>query len=121
MSEVFKGLPRRIHIGYMTFRVVLTRADGPGDLGELDYGSTDFTTGTIYLIETLDLQQAFNTVIHEVRHAVHFTQGLEDEATEEEFVNRGTNGEIEMWVRNPRFYLWQTRTLRALRKHYAKD
>lgn len=119
--DPFKGLPRRLHIGYMTFRVVLTEVGGAGDLGENDYGSCDFNKARIYVIESLDLLMAVNTVMHEIRHAIHFVQALDEESSEEDFTNRGTNGEIEFLLRNPRFCLWLMKMLRLLRKEASRD
>jgi len=116
--DPYKGLPRRIQIGYLTFRVhIVSRDEAKDKLPADHFGMCHFEIGpSIYLLRDLNPQIAFNTVLHEVRHAIHYANELNDESSEEDFVTRGTNGEVELWIRNPRFYTWQTRMLRQLRR-----
>lgn len=118
LIDPWKGLPRRIQIGHQTWRLLFVPVDHPGleSEGERCDGTTNFRTLQIHVLETLDLQSGFNTVLHELRHAIHNSQDLTEESSEEDFTNRGTNGEIALWMANPRFYTWQTKVLRLLQK-----
>lgn len=118
--ETYKGLPRRIHVGPTTFRVVICRADDSAYLEDAD-GCCVFDEFRIYLRDTLPLQRAVNTVIHEVTHAINWVYGVTDDSTEEQFTTQHTNGLLEVWIRNPRLLNWKVKQLRRMKKEASRD
>lgn len=118
--DVFKGLPRRIHVGAATFRVVVTH-EGDCEYLEGNHGCAVFNDFRIYLSKDVNLQTALNTVQHEVTHCINWVYGVTDDSTEEQFTTQHSNGQIEVWMRNPRLLNWITRSLRAIKKEAARD
>ncbi|MBT2321271.1 hypothetical protein J7E62_02720 [Variovorax paradoxus] len=116
----YKGLPRRIHVGPTTFRVVVGTAELHPCLTDC-CGITVFEEYRIYLHDGMLLQAAVNTVIHEVSHAINWVYGVTDDSTEEQFVTQNSNGLVEVWMRNPRLLNWIVKQLRAMKKEAARD
>jgi hypothetical protein len=117
VSDIYKGLPKRVMIGQWTFRIFIV----PREHAKLEDndGMTYGGENEVYLDESLSLQLALNTVIHELKHCVNWARDVTDASTEEEFVTQNTYGEVEMWLRNPKVKAWIDKTLRALRKEVA--
>jgi hypothetical protein len=122
-TDVYRGLPRRIHVGATTFRVVITTpeaAEGGQYLADAD-GCCVFDEFRLYLRDDLPLQRAVNVVKHEVTHAINWVYGVDDESTEEQFTTQHTNGELEVWVRNPRLLNWLVKQVRRMKKEASRD
>ncbi len=53
-----------------------------------------------------DLQPLHKAEIlhHEVKHAVHNGEALNDDSNEEAFTRRGSTGMVDMFARNPEFF-----------------
>jgi len=117
--KVYHGLPRRIHIGPYTFRVVFATARHE-QLRDSD-GCCVFSELRIYLRTNLNLQLAVNTVVHEVTHAINFAYGIEDGATEEFFTTNHSTGQVDVWVRNPRLMNWYVKQIRRIRQEAEHD
>lgn len=120
VEDVYKGLPRRIHVGAYTFRVVIAAAAGHEHLEDAD-GMTVFDELRIYLRAGPNLQLALNTVMHEVTHAINWVYGVTDDSTEEQFTAQHTNGQLEVWMRNPRLLNWKVKQLRRIKKESSRD
>lgn len=119
--DVFKGLPRRLHIGAHTFRVVITsHAKGCDDLKD-NFGVTDFEAFTIHLNEDMPPHQALVIVQHEITHCINDVFGVTDKSTEEQFTTQHSKGLVELWLRNPRLYTWMTKTLKRVKKEASRD
>lgn len=119
-NDVYKGLPRRVHVGGYTFRVAISTSDACEHLVDAD-GMCVFSELRIYLRADLDLQLAVNTVQHEVTHAINFVYGVTDDSTEEQFTTQHANGQTEVWLRNPRLMNWQVKQIRRLKKESSRD
>jgi hypothetical protein len=117
VSDIYKGLPRRIVIGQWTFRIGIVPDDDP----RLDGADGITLTGErqVYLAASLSRQTALNTVIHELKHCVNWARDITDDSTEEEFVTQNTYGEVEIWLRHPQVLTWINKQLRELRKELA--
>jgi hypothetical protein len=120
MNDVFTGLPRRVKIGQYTFRVLVSNATEAPILEDCD-GITDFETFRIYVDESLHRQRAVNVVQHELTHAINWVYGISDGAEEEHITTQHTNGQIELWVSNPKVVNWFVKNLRAMRRENSKD
>lgn len=119
--DAFKGLPRRVHIGPFTFRVVVeSKHQGHEFLDEND-GCCDTNGQRIFVRGDLTLALAINVVQHEISHAINWVYGVTDDSTEEQFTNQHSNGQIEVWLRNPRLWNWFAKQLRVLRKEASHD
>lgn len=118
-DDPFKGLPRRIHVGQFLFRIQI-ESEEHEELIEA-FGRCDFTARRIYLRSGMDAELSLNTALHELTHAVNWVYDLDDESTEEQFTSRHTNGMVDMWMRNPRLYLWITKTLRRAKREASGD
>lgn len=116
VTDSFKNLPRTLKIGFLTFRVIVTDAKGHNGALKDSYGLTDFDKQRIYLRSDLAGENALNTVIHEFRHAMHYAQDLDDKSCEEDYASRGANGDMALWLDNPRFFNWIAQRLREIRK-----
>ncbi len=92
-------LPATVRVGYQT--VTVKKVD-PADLSYTHMGSYQGSTGRISVCRDLGTIQGLNTFIHELLHAVFYTQGLGCEANEEErIVNALANGLVQMIRDNP--------------------
>lgn len=118
--DVYKGLPRRIHVGPHTFRVVIAPADGSPHLVEND-GCTVFDEYRVFLRDNLPLQGAVTTVLHEVTHCVNWVYGVTDESTEEQFTTQHAVGQLEVLMRNPRLLSWVAKQVRRMKHEAAQD
>jgi hypothetical protein len=118
--DVFKGLPRRLHIGAHTYRVVLSSPAKCEDLVE-NHGVTDFENFKIYLDETMPAHLAATIVQHEVTHCINLLFGIDDDSTEETFTTQHSRGQIDFWIRNPRAFTWMAKSLRRIRQEAARD
>jgi hypothetical protein len=119
MSDVFHGLPRRLKIGQFTFRVkVLEKVQVEEDQC---FGSADLENQVISLVSKLRLEQAVNTVQHEITHCINYVYGVDDDSTEEQVTTQHTNGQIAFWLDNPKAFAWLARSLRAIRAAAKKD
>jgi hypothetical protein len=117
--DSYKGLPRRITVGAFTFRVHIEPETHP-ELVDA-FGCCNTNKQLIYLREGQDAALALNTVVHELSHAVNWVYGVEDDSTEEQFTGSHTNGMIDMWMRNPRLFLWIAKLLRQAKKDASHD
>jgi hypothetical protein len=118
--DVFKGLPRRIHVGPNTFRVVITDAKGNADL-EDNYGMTYLEKFQINLHQDMPAQRAAEIVQHEITHCINSVYGVDDDSDEETFTTQHSKGLTELWLRNPRLLNWMVKTVRNARKEAARD
>ena len=118
-QPLFKGLPRRIHVGAFVFRI---RVEPPEHEMLVDcYGCCDTENCRITVSSALNAAFALNTVMHELKHATNWVYGLDDDSTEEQFTNLDTNATIDMWQRNPRLFLWISKTLRRAKQDAHGD
>lgn len=123
MADVLKGLPTKVRVGQFTLKFqVVNETDHPDIKGS--NGLTDFDNSVIYLHETFigknDAERTLNVVQHEVSHAINLVYGVSDESTEEQFVERNTNGLISFWIDNPKYEAWRRRLLNEIRKGHAE-
>lgn len=118
--DVFKGLPRRIHVGPHTYRVVVSTELEDKDLVDCN-GMSYHEDFKILLNENMSSQLAAEIVQHEVSHCVNMVYGVEDGATEEFMVTQHSKGITEVWLRNPRLHNWMVKTIRLIRKESTKD
>lgn len=118
--EVYKGLPRRIHVGPHTFGVVICQPSECEHLKDAD-GCAAFNEMRIYLRDNLPLQLAVNVVVHEVTHCINWVYGVNDESTEEQFTNQHATGEIDVFLHNPRYMEWVMRQVRRMKRNAEGD
>lgn len=119
-TDVFKGLPRRIHVGAHTFRVIVTDVAGCPEL-ETSYGLTDLEKFRIHLHQDMPAHQALVIVQHEVTHCINDIFGVTDDSDEEHFTTQHSKGLVEVQLRNPRYVNWMNKTLRRMRQEAARD
>ncbi len=124
MSELLKGLPRKVRIGQFTLRFKVATTDERPELVNCN-GLTLFEESLILLeakhVETASAEQLLNTVQHEISHTINIVYGVDDESTEETFVAQHTNGLVAFWIDNPRFETWRRKMLREIKTARAKE
>lgn len=104
MSDVYKGIPKRVRIGCYDFSVVIM--GGNDQDNDRLYGDMNAPLQRIRLAPHLSPQRLANTFIHEVLHAIHGYLGITDDSTEEECTTRGANGLCMFWQDNPEACKW---------------
>lgn len=119
-NDVFKGLPRRVHIGPRTYRIKLANPDNDADMLE-NYGMTHHEEFRIVLAEDMPAMLAAEIVQHEVSHCINAVYNVEDGADEEFAVTQHSRGITEVWIRNPRLHNWMIKTIRRARKEASHD
>ena len=87
-----------IQIGYTQFAV---KQMTPDEVEEVGHGVCNYSTCTIKIDTTQNMQCQIETLWHEVKHAIHNIADLGDESKEEEFVTRSAPLEIDTLRRNP--------------------
>lgn len=102
--DFFDGMPRRIRVGSIWFDIKVVEADVMNQNGPL--GITDRHTCEIVIRRTGNNSQDFNTAVHEINHAIFWSQGLEAAEDEEPIVNRMSNGLLALLYDNPDYYSW---------------
>jgi predicted mannosyl-3-phosphoglycerate phosphatase (HAD superfamily) len=118
--DVFKGLPRRIHVGGHTYRVLIQSVEENAEL-ENAFGLTDLEKFRIHLFVGMPASQALEVVQHEVSHVINDVFGVTDDSSEEQFTTQHSKGLIEIQLRNPRYVNWINKTLRRVRKEASRD
>ena len=120
LGDVWKGLPRRIKVGQFTFRVTIA-LQGNCELLDGNDGRAVWEDYRLYFREDMPIQAAVNTVYHEVTHAINWIYGVTDESTEEQFTTQHTNGQIGVFLDNPRLLNWLIKGLRRIKKEGSSD
>ncbi len=119
-----RGLPRRVWIGSYEFPLTLVprdhpelTSDGTDDDPDAD-GCTLFEHPgrAILLADDLGPRELFDTVLHELTHAVNFVGDLPDTSTDEEICTAHGKVWSQLWLDNPRLQAWFTRVLNQLRR-----
>ena len=118
-DDVLKGLPRRIQLGHLTVRIVVAPSSHE-HLTEA-YGCFFGDSQQIFIRDDLTPGVALNTVFHELAHAVCWLAGVTDGSTEEDFVTHGTNGLLDVLMRNPRLVTWKRRLMRRIKQERSLD
>lgn len=119
--DVFKGLPRRVHVGHATFRIVVCAPADSVHLADENDGCTVLQEYKIFLNNEMHLQAAVEVVQHEVTHAINWVYGVDDDSTEEQFTTQHSKGQLEVWMRNPRLLNWIVKQLRLMKKQASRD
>lgn len=113
---VLDGLPPVVKVGSVRLRFIVT---SPKRRRELfgNNGLCLFDEGQILLDREFFVKaspaQAANVVQHEVSHAINYVFGVTDDCTEEQFVERHTNGLMAVYHDNPDFAAWVVRAATA--------
>ena len=111
---VYKGMPKTVRIGCYQFDVRVGTYEDHEQEGT--YGHMNSFQKRISLRPGMTSQQAANTFIHEVIHAVHWVYGLlrhpdEPQPTEEEYTMLTANGLCAFLQDNPEAMRWWQRNL----------
>lgn len=109
-SEVFKGVPTTIRVGWADYRVEQwPTADA---VGARMYGQACHASKVIRIDERLDAHQAAETMIHEVLHTVYTLWAIDDKDDEERTVSALSHGVTQVWRDNPKLVAWIEKSLR---------
>jgi hypothetical protein len=114
MSDVFKKLPSSVRIGCYSFSVEIMNGDDANIAGV--YGAMMSFGHKIRLNPLMSAQQAANTFIHEVLHAIHLVYGLSDGSDEETFTSLSANGLCAFWQDNTEACKWWINSLAEVKK-----
>lgn len=97
--------PTTVKIGYKDFTIRMA-SNLPDCVGDCTFPASDHLKGKIRIQRGMAGVEKANTVLHEILHAICYTQGLQlSEKTEERVVFAMTNGLIQFIRDNPRFAL----------------
>jgi hypothetical protein len=104
-----KGRPERLTVLGRRFTVT----DIPEDMRGLVYGLMDPDTRRLHIADSLTGFDTVDTLIHEVMHAIRFTQGRESGGeVEEDYVRSLATGITNVFRDNPGFLRWIATTLK---------
>lgn len=73
---------------------------------EQQWGYCDFSTQTIWLLETLTGVHFAIILLHELFHAMHYVAGLDDSSSEESFTHGQANAMVTLMRNNPEVWDW---------------
>jgi len=104
MTELYKGIPKKLKIGCYQFRIEVTEAEDSEAEGQ--FGHMNPVNQKIRLRPGMTAQNLSDTFIHEVIHAIHWVAALHDGSTEEEFTLLGAHGLCSLWQDNPQAMAW---------------
>jgi hypothetical protein len=90
-------LPKSIRILHRDYLVQYFPEDGDHGCD----GICEFRIGRISIVTTLSNDLIFETLIHEIGHAVNYAADIDDPSTEEEQVHRTTPIWMQVWRDNP--------------------
>jgi hypothetical protein len=110
-----KTLPKKIKIGYSNYTIVQQSelVHGRGKKKEELMGLCESQQGRIQICSNQGKQEFANTVLHEVMHAICWSQGLKlNDKVEEAVVTQLTNGLCTLFKDNPEFMLWLKKSLK---------
>ena len=111
MKKHIKFLPKKIKVGYRSFKVkVIESFPQGGPMGAYE------PSGDLHISPDYDAVETVNTVLHELLHALCHTYSInevmdwEDHDEEEKLVGVLGNGLTELMVRNPKLikFLWES-------------
>ena len=96
----------QVRVLHMTYSVTFVDYCDLPDQEE--WGHCDLHRNRIIICRDASNQSLVDTLWHEIKHAINHEMGLHDKSTEEEFVLRGTKGELAVLRDNPtlREILW---------------
>lgn len=96
--------PTSAKIGYLTFSITeWTNAES--DAQGLN-GRCDSNNGHIHVRGGLCPQKKAATLLHEILHAIYYTQSISNDDDEERTVTAMANGLAQMWRDNPELTRW---------------
>ena len=111
---IYKGLPAKVRVGCFVYEVIVG-SEREHDATET-FGFASFPFRTISLRPRMSRNDAANTFLHEVIHAINNAYGLqrdsEDSPTEEEYTQQITNGLCAFFQDNPDATRWFHKTNR---------
>lgn len=110
----FEECPSQIKVGHYLFDIVFCETDEFNHYQK--HGQASEESCIIY-VRLSNHINAFNTLMHEILHSIHFFMNLRDDSTEEEFTSLGTNGLLNFWYDNPVFTDWHNNQIRKIRNH----
>lgn len=99
---------KNLKIGYREYTISFVKRFTDGDhVGECENpGSHTHAKGKIRIKKGQDSVEKANTILHEVMHAIAYTQGMNlSDNTEERVVTAFTNGLIGFIRDNPKFVI----------------
>lgn len=106
MNPEFEELPEKIKIGFADWDLVV-ESEAPKELEDVHvFGLCHKHKHTIVFYEGYDEVQNRNTILHEVLHAVWYSLGMEEPASEEHVVTALSNGLMMVLRDNPEFAVW---------------
>lgn len=104
-----RGRPKRLWILGRNFGITET----PEDSRDAVYGLMDPDSRTIYITDGMAGFDEVDTTIHEIMHAIRFTQGRENGGeVEEDYVRSLATGLTNVFRDNPGLIRWITTTLK---------
>lgn len=125
VRDGYDKMPRKVWVGQHEFKVVVVpRADAalapdnPETEGQAD-GACEFEPTVISIADDMNQSRLLETVMHELTHAVNHAALIEDGASEESIADLHGKIWTQVWIVNPRFAAWWTRTCIAVRKERA--
>lgn len=105
---LYKVLPKTVRVGCFVYRVEIG-SEREHDVTET-FGFTNFLHRIISLRPSMSKNDAANTFLHEVIHAVNSAYGLhrdsEESPTEEEYTRQIANGLCAFFQDNPEATRW---------------
>lgn len=100
-------IPQPIKVGYRTFKIEWFTP--LAEVRSNRYGEMDFAAQTIILSSILDRQQAAETLMHEILHAIWRVWEMPDtprQISEEDAVGHLSNGLATVIADNPGLFAW---------------
>jgi len=107
------NLPKRVRIGYRSYRVVEWPEHEARAAGR--YGETDRLSHVIRIqVRGVPVNQAAETLLHEIMHCIYEGQGVHQGDDEERTVSAVSIGLASAMVSNPDVFAWIAKRIRPL-------
>ena len=103
------NLPKKIDIGFRTFKVIVRE-----DLGSM--GSVNNNKRIIQIEKGQNKHDMVDTVLHECLHVMVDDSKLIDESDEEKIVSVFANKLTELFIRNPKLLDWMRQQVKEIDK-----
>lgn len=114
MKQTVKGLPKKVRVAWADFAIEVARIS---EMEDDNLGLCKPRYSTIYIDTDQSDDAALDTVVHEILHAVWYTQNLNDKAKEEDAVTSLAHGLILLFRDNPKLLDWFVREIKKRQKH----
>jgi predicted SprT family Zn-dependent metalloprotease len=110
-----KTMPKKVKIGYANYNIIQQKEilEGKGKKREELLGLCYMQESEIKICKSQSKEELANTLLHEILHAIMWSQGLKlSESTEEKVVTQITNGLCCVIKDNPELISWLKKSLK---------